>query len=165
MISFRVNHAPVSQPRPRARVMNLRGGRHTATVYTPANDPVHAFREAIATAYCSQETKEPLSVLTGPVSLHLTILLPRTKAKTWKTRPMPREWKPKGRKDFDNILKAVVDSLNGLAWLDDRQVVDCHIWKLMADGSEEPGVLIRIDECKLDAMNTYMEDESCRIGR
>lgn len=157
MIFFRVNHTPVSQPRQRIAV---RGGR--AINYTPAEHPVNVFKDAIRTAYCSQETKEPLSVLTGPVSLHLTILLPRTKAKTWKTRPMPREWRHTGRKDFDNILKAVVDSLNGLAWLDDRQVVDCHIWKLMAAGSEEPGVLIKIAECELDVARTYMkEDELC----
>lgn len=38
---------------------------------------------------------------------------------------MPAVCKP----DADNIAKAVLDALNGLAWADDRQVVSLHITK------------------------------------
>lgn len=34
------------------------------------------------------------------------------------------------KKDVDNICKAVCDGLNGVAYKDDRQIVDCHIRKL-----------------------------------
>ena len=32
--------------------------------------------------------------------------------------------------DVDNYLKAIMDALNGICYLDDRQVVDAHAFKL-----------------------------------
>jgi Holliday junction resolvase RusA-like endonuclease len=57
----------------------------------------------------------------GPVRLAIDAFLPRPKRLWRKLDPsgaIPAESKP----DFDNILKIVADSLNGLAYADDSQV-------------------------------------------
>jgi Holliday junction resolvase RusA-like endonuclease len=57
----------------------------------------------------------------GPVGLAIDAYLPRPKRLCRKIDPsgvIPAECKP----DFDNILKIVADSLNGLAYADDSQV-------------------------------------------
>lgn len=33
------------------------------------------------------------------------------------------------RGDLDNYAKTVLDALNGVAWLDDRQIVDLRVWE------------------------------------
>lgn len=40
-------------------------------------------------------------------------------------RPGPDVYRP----DWDNISKLVCDALNGIAWHDDSQIVDCHVIK------------------------------------
>ena len=66
--------------------------------------------------------------LTGSVKVSLSFLL-----------------KDRRRRDLDNLSKAILDSLNGIAYLDDKQVVDLHIVKSM---SKEPGVVIEIEEAE-----------------
>ena len=54
----------------------------------------------------------------------------------------------RGRPDLDNLLKLVLDSLNGVAYVDDAQVVESHATKRMPDlwvfGSHSGSGLIRI---------------------
>ena len=47
--------------------------------------------------------------------------------------------------DFDNLAKAVIDALNGIAFVDDSQITKCVIEKIR---SERPRVEIWIDELK-----------------
>jgi Holliday junction resolvase RusA-like endonuclease len=44
-----------------------------------------------------------------------------------------REIRPTKKPDADNILKAVLDALNGLAYNDDSQIVSARIEKLYSD--------------------------------
>lgn len=44
--------------------------------------------------------------------------------------------------DLDNHVKAVMDALNGVVWVDDAQVVEMHAYKI--EGS--PRIEIDIDE-------------------
>ena len=48
------------------------------------------------------------------------------------------------RSDVDNLAKLILDSLNKLAWRDDRQVRSMQLWKLPADGCR-PGTLVTIE--------------------
>ena len=50
---------------------------------------------------------------------------------------------PTIKPDTDNIAKSILDSLNGIAYLDDKQVVDLRVRKQY---SEVPGVSIWISE-------------------
>lgn len=36
-------------------------------------------------------------------------------------------YRPRRQGDLDNVAKAVLDALNGLAWLDDSQIVELHL--------------------------------------
>lgn len=45
------------------------------------------------------------------------------------------------RMDADNMTKALFDSLNGIVWGDDRQIIELHIYKLPNDGDP------RVDVC------------------
>ena len=47
-------------------------------------------------------------------------------------------------KDNDNLSKCVGDALNGIAYIDDKQVVDLHITKCII--RTDPGVWIEVEE-------------------
>lgn len=48
--------------------------------------------------------------------------------------------------DFDNVLKAVADALNGVAWGDDSQIAVGTIRKYVCSGSDVSRVEILIEE-------------------
>jgi crossover junction endodeoxyribonuclease RusA len=47
------------------------------------------------------------------------------------------------RRDSDNLSKCVLDGMNGIAWIDDTQVNDLHITKVI--DRENPGVMITVE--------------------
>jgi len=119
MLTFVVPGEPV--PQPRARV-STRGG--FARAYVPRQHPVHAYRDSIAitaTAAGATVTEDAVSV-----TISATFGRPkshRNKGGLKKTAPLlPRE-------DVDNLSKAVLDALTGVAWHDDKQVASLHIVK------------------------------------
>lgn len=53
------------------------------------------------------------------------------------------------RRDLDNLSKGVLDSLNGVAWEDDNQVIDLHVKKFIVDQQsvyQTPGAFVEITE-------------------
>lgn len=48
------------------------------------------------------------------------------------------------RCDVDNLSKAILDALNGVAYEDDAQIVQLHLWRLV--DNENPRVQVRIEE-------------------
>ena len=105
-ITFYVAGDPVPQPRPR---VSTRGG--FARAYVPAKHPVHAYRQAVqlsAVAAGAQTHADPVEVVIDAVFLR-----PKSHKKGATTQP---------RQDVDNVAKAVLDALTGVAWADDRQV-------------------------------------------
>ena len=53
------------------------------------------------------------------------------------------------RIDADNLSKAVLDALNGIAWEDDRQAIDLHPRKFVVS-PDESGVYVIIHKTTLD---------------
>ena len=81
----------------------------------------------------------------GPVCMDILFVFPRPKSRIWKKKPMPRE--PHiSRPDRTNLIKAVEDALNGVAWRDDSQVFSGNARKHIAAGDEQPGIHIVITE-------------------
>jgi crossover junction endodeoxyribonuclease RusA len=136
MPRFTIPGIPVAQPRQRHRIV----GTYVQN-YTPTKHPVNAFKAAAQLA-ASQVFDEPLG---GPVMLKVVFVMPRPKNLIWKSRPMPRL--PKVTKpDCENILKALMDALTGIAWRDDVQVWTAWVTKWIAAGDEAPHTEVEIME-------------------
>lgn len=133
VIVFSVPGVPVAQPRIKATSI---GGY--ARVYTPKT--ADAYKASVALAFRTAYGGNPVD---GPVRIEIEFVMPRPKAMIWKKREMPSEWHTK-KPDVDNLAKAVMDSLYGLAWIDDSQVCSIASTKRIASGAESPSTVIRV---------------------
>jgi len=136
VINFFVKSDPVGQPR--HRVSTVRGH---ARLYMPSKHPVHEFKAAIKAAFPRQK-KVPNAIA---AEIIVTAWFPRPKSKTRKTIPNLRYWHTT-KPDADNILKAILDALNGLAWVDDCQIASAKIKKCVCGDGDVSGVSISIEE-------------------
>ena len=89
--------------------------------------------------------------VSGPVALVATFCFPRPKAhyRTGKyaelLRPAaPGAWEHTNRPDVDKLLRAVLDALTGVVWLDDSQVTRVFGAKRWCDPGEPPGAEIHV---------------------
>lgn len=141
IIEFRIPAVPKGQPRQAQRVVVPKGGKPFAMNYMPKGAPIHNFKATVRMAAEKSYVGPPL---TGPLRVDMTFVFPRSKAQTWKTRPMPRI--PHDKKpDRDNCDKAVLDALKGLMFIDDCQACDGRIQKWIAAGDEQPHVMVRVE--------------------
>ena len=132
MIQFFVPGKPVGKGRPRF----TRNG-HT---YTPGK--TRAYEAAVAWE-CRKAMKGKLpSELPQNVSVEVMVKPPKSWTKT-KTKNALGGLIIPGRPDIDNYLKAVLDGCNGVAFLDDSQVVAVYATKRYA---ETDGVRVIIEE-------------------
>ncbi len=145
-ISFFVPGEPQGKARPRSSVMTkadgsvVRGksGRAVIRHYTPKK--TEDYEANIATFYRQAKTGAPTL---QPVILVLEIVhsVPESWPK-WKRELVAKgSMLPVTKPDSDNILKVVKDSLNGVAWVDDTQVVGTINVKLYGN---YPGVGVTI---------------------
>lgn len=137
MIEIVVPSIPVAKPRPRSTSVN-----GFARTYTPVGGKVGSFIASVRLSASQVWNGPPLE---GPLRVDCTFVFPRPKNRTWKNKPMPREWKVT-KPDRDNLDKQILDALNGLLWRDDAQVVDGRLTKQIAAGDEQPHVVIRVQE-------------------
>jgi len=131
---FEIPGAPQGKGRPRV----TRGGKHT---YTPQktkdyeNLVKHSFM-----AKCGN-----MAPIETDVKMSLYIVYSVTKSTSKKDRKLMLDGKirPTKKPDIDNIIKAVADALNGLAYLDDKQIVELEAIKWYG---ENPMVKVMIEE-------------------
>lgn len=140
MIEFIVPAIPIAQPRQRTRVIQS-NGKAFASNYTPKTAPVNTFKATVRMA--AAKVFADRSPILGPIAIEVLFVMPRPKNQFWKSKPMPRSLHTK-KPDVDNIFKAVSDALTGLLWLDDSQICDCKLRKMVAAGDEQPHVAIRL---------------------
>ena len=125
-VKYTIYHEPVAQGRPR-----FARGR----AYDPPKSK--AYKEFVALT-AKRHFSKPLE---GALSIRVVFYM-----------PMPKSWS-KGKKeqheglfhtsrpDIDNLCKALLDGLNGVAFEDDGQVVCLQAWKFW---SSEPKIEIEV---------------------
>ena len=122
-----MNDSPVyklwvgGRPRPKARP---RKGKH-GNFYTPKQTKEW---EALVAWKWREQHGADVPFKNGPVSLKAVFY--------YADRRAP---------DTDNLVKLICDSLNGIAWNDDRQVVEIYARKIL--GAEVEGVDLEIRPC------------------
>lgn len=132
MIEFFVKGKPVGKGRPRFT--------RTGHTYTP--EKTRSYEQAVAWE-CRKAMKGKLpSTLPQNVSVEVMVKPPKSWTKT-KTKNALGGFITPGRPDIDNYLKAVLDGCNGVAFLDDSQVVAVNATKRYA---ETDGVRVIIEE-------------------
>lgn len=81
----------------------------------------------------------------GPIRVELEVFfpIPKSDSKKKKSLKLSGSIRPTIKPDVDNIAKSILDALNGLAYADDKQVVDCRVGKYYGD---DPSVYVKIIE-------------------
>ncbi|MFW6173908.1 MAG: RusA family crossover junction endodeoxyribonuclease [Elusimicrobiota bacterium] len=134
MVSFVVKGIPRVKKRP---VFSSKGGK--VRIYTPKTT---ATFENLIKLKAEEHFQNPMD---GSISLAIRFYLPRPKRLIWKCKPMPEVYSDK-RPDIDNLAKAVIDGLNGVAFKDDGQIADLHITKKFHAGDDKPKTIVMVDK-------------------
>lgn len=135
-LAFEIPGDPVAKARPRASMVSGR-----ARLYTPAKTEKYEARVAIF----AQQAMAGRPVMEGPVALSVTALFPIPPSWTKKRQAAARAGAEQHTKkpDLDNVLKAIKDGLNGVAWKDDSQV--CVLRDCRKGYSDTPRVLVTVE--------------------
>jgi Holliday junction resolvase RusA-like endonuclease len=113
---------PKGKGRPRTRVVPGQGGRPAfATIYTDAETKSY---EAMV-RYAGEQAMAGRHLIEGALRVHVYSVFPIPASWPRKRQAAADEGyiRPTGKPDVDNIIKAGFDSLNGIVWRDDAQIV------------------------------------------
>jgi Holliday junction resolvase RusA-like endonuclease len=71
------------------------------------------------------------SPLIGAVAayIHIRVPIPKSYAKALRNACIQGLARPTKKPDIDNVVKAIFDGMNGIVYLDDKQVVDLFVTK------------------------------------
>ena len=138
-VKFTVLGQPEGKGRPRFR----KAGRFVQT-YTP--DKTAAYENLVKLEYRRQCRDFKFDEKT-PLDARITAYygVPKSASKKAKQEMLEHKIRPTKKPDSDNVVKAILDSLNDVAYHDDVQVVDCQVRKFY---SENPRVVVTIQEAE-----------------
>lgn len=150
-VSFFVSGEPMAQGRPRTRVVRM-GRSSYAQIYNP-----HTADEWKAMVSILGRRAWDQGPIAGPIRLGATFFLPRPeshfKGKAHVLRvnaPLWHCFKP----DSDNFIKAVLDALTGIVWVDDAQVCDQRTIKIYTN--DTPGCQIEIEPIEITSCHELL---------
>ena len=121
-VMFTVEGTPIGKGRPKF----ARRGNFVST-YTPTKTRDYETLIAEA-ARLAMSTAEPLKT---PVAayIYITVPIPQSYSKKRSKACLDGSERPCKKPDIDNIVKAFLDSMNGIVYDDDTQVVSLHSTK------------------------------------
>ncbi len=131
MLRFEVPGRPFGKARPRS-------GKYG--VYNPRVNVEYEKKIADCYRLALNKLPEPTD---KPIVITINCYYPIPKQTPKKKRELMLDGKikPMVKPDLDNVMKSVLDALNGLAYLDDKQVIRCMVTK---DYAEHPHTTIYI---------------------
>lgn len=138
-VSFTVPGPPVGKGRPR---FSEQSGR--VRTYTP--EETARYERAVRAAY-RQSCGDAFFARGTPVIAGIIAFFPIPKREKKAERERMRTslvYAPK-KPDCDNIAKAILDALNGIAYADDAQIAALHVSKFYDD---EPRVFVKLYEAQ-----------------
>lgn len=118
-----------------------RFNRYSGKTYTP-NETI-AYENWVKTCYLEKYKDKELMEKPLKVTIKAYFEIPKSTSKKRKQQMMDNEILPMVKPDTDNIAKGVLDSLNGIAYKDDKQVVELIVNKFY---SNTPYVSVMIEE-------------------
>ena len=86
----------------------------------------------------------------GPIKIDITAVfsVPKSYTGAKRMKAISNETKPTKKPDIDNIVKSVLDGMNGVVYGDDKQVTELVAHKTYSSAGEGPHVIVK----------AYMED-------
>jgi Holliday junction resolvase RusA-like endonuclease len=132
---FEVPGEPVGKGRHRTVARRGAGGKTFLANITP--EKTVRYESDVAVFAAQAMAGRPL--LQGPLWMHLTAFYARPKSHP---KHNPPQWVTK-KPDASNVLKAVEDALNGVAYRDDSQLADARVLKRW---SERPRIVVSIGQ-------------------
>lgn len=120
-----------------------KGGVFTGRVVVVDNNPKAKYWKAKVAQYAEAAVNDS-PLLTGPVKVHFEFRMPRLKGHYRSNGELKANapGRPIVRPDALKLARAVEDSLTGIVWRDDSQIVIEVLEKCYA---EMPGVLINVE--------------------
>lgn len=117
MITFFVEGKP--QAKARARVVR---NRHTGKVHSYTPEKTAAYEDLIRWSY-KAAGGEYMGEKLLEAEIQAFYPIPKSTTKKARLAIMQEDIRPQTKPDCDNIIKVVLDALNGVAYYDDKQVV------------------------------------------
>ena len=134
-MEFIVEGPPQGKARPRF-------SRKSQTVYTPSKTA--AYEKEIANAYRRADGKLFKKGCYLAVSVEAYFTVPKSFSKVKVGQAVSGDLRPDKKPDVDNILKAVLDGLNGTAYEDDSQVVSAKCIKWYDSSHSEGHIVVNV---------------------
>ena len=110
--------------------------RFTKGGHTYTDRKTSDYEQRVKEAYVTQvKASERKIISVSPVHMFITAVfsVPRSDSKAVKDAKLAGTIFPTIKSDCDNIAKIVCDALNGLAYADDKQIVECSVQKRYGD--------------------------------
>ena len=136
MVMYTVYGEPVGKGRPRF----ARRGNFVST-YTPQKTKSYE-DEIRMMAKAAMGASEPLETPIT-VAIYIRVGIPTSFSKQKRKDALSGIIRPTKKPDLDNVAKCVLDSMNEIVYLDDKQVVNLHVTKVYA---ETPAVEVMVKE-------------------
>ena len=131
-ISFTIYGQPVAKGRP----------KFSGHVYTPPK--TKEYEENVKALFLSNFGMLPFNKDAKLcVEIYAWYQIPKSKPKQVKENMRLEIIRPTVKPDLDNVIKIIMDALNGVAYPDDKQVVEIHAIKRYSD---DPCVTVMIEE-------------------